>query len=246
MQEEQKQTDIIPPEQTDGAATDIEQSPVEKPETDKDKTVFCNKFSSAQELEKAYDNLQREFTKKCQRNSDLTKKLAEVQSKMQDNADERGESRPQEREIEASAMQTVDENLPVYALPDWDEKVKGFMQEYPEAHKYTDSIAGEIAADENLSRDKDCLRKAFLRVLKRNDVPYEQLVEDENFLQKYVYGNDRIRDYFEKRILLDNIQVSPPSVIRSSGLTSVTPPSRPKSIREAGGIVKKMLANRRI
>ena len=45
---------------------------------DKDRPAFCNKFATADELERAYDNLQREFTKKCQQNSELTRALAEA------------------------------------------------------------------------------------------------------------------------------------------------------------------------
>ena len=51
MEEMQKQTENVPlaePCAADG---------------DKDRPAFCNKFATADELERAYDNLQREFTK---------------------------------------------------------------------------------------------------------------------------------------------------------------------------------------
>ena len=37
--------------------------------------VFCGKFASAGELEKAYDSLQSAFTRKCQRSAELERKL---------------------------------------------------------------------------------------------------------------------------------------------------------------------------
>ena len=61
MEEVQKQTEDLSPEaHVDEAA-------------DKERTAFCNKFATADELEKAYDSLQREFTKKCQVNSRLSR-----------------------------------------------------------------------------------------------------------------------------------------------------------------------------
>lgn len=72
------------------------------------------------------------------------------------------------------------------------------------------------------------------------------MVSDDDFLEKYVYGNQRVKDRIIERYLLENIDAQVPRTIAGSGRTHVTPPSRPKSIREAGGIVKNMLANRRI
>lgn len=42
--------------------------------------IFCGKFASVGELEKAYDSLQSEFTRKCQRNAWLEKRFEESEA----------------------------------------------------------------------------------------------------------------------------------------------------------------------
>lgn len=239
MEEMQKQTENVPlaePCAADG---------------DKDRPAFCNKFATSDELERAYDNLQREFTKKCQQNSELTRALAEaresVPSVTTNESGEPAEERPQGRDKETpTALNASDPTTPRYELPDWDERVQGFMQKYPSAERYFKEMAKELATDSSLAMRDDCLEQAYFNVLRKSDRPLEELARDEDFLEKYVYGNEKVKDRIIEEFLLKHNDVAAPRTIAASGRTHVTPPSRPKSIREAGGIVKNMLEHRRI
>lgn len=245
MEKMQKQTETLPL----GINGDVDAA-------DKEKTAFCNKFATADELEKAYDNLQREFTRKCQQNSALSKALEQAkchagegeENKITaDTCKEPSVQRPEGQETE---LPTADNGgtatTPVYESPDWDEKVKKFMQDYPSAQRYTRRIAKVIAENTQLATCEDCLEKAFFKVLLDADRPYEELASDDNFIEKYIAKNDKVKDRIIAEFLRKNMDVQAPRIIAGSGRTHVTPPSRPKSISEAGGIVKNMLANRRI
>lgn len=238
MEDMQKQTENVSP--AEPCAADV----------DKDRPAFCNKFATADELERAYDNLQREFTKKCQQNSELTRALAEAREIPAVIAEEGGEpeeERPEGRETETpTALNDSDPTTPRYELPDWEEKVKDFARDYPSAERYFKEIAKELASDNGLATRDDCLERAYFNVLRKADRPLKELAADDDFLEKYVYGNEKVKDRIIEEFLLKHNDVAAPRTIAASGRTHVTPPSRPKSIREAGGIVKNMLEHRRI
>lgn len=235
MEEVQKQTEALSPD-----------TPAEVSE-DKERTVFCNKFATADELEKAYDSLQKEFTRKCQVNSELSRQLEKLRSEKETSGGEPLKARPEGRENETpTALNGAEATTPVYESPDWESRVGEFMKKYPQAARYTQSIARTLAKDPSLAKREDCLERAYFDVLVKADRSPEDMVSDDDFLEKYVYGNQRVKDRIIERYLLENIDAQVPRTIAGSGRTHVTPPSRPKSIREAGGIVKNMLANRRI
>lgn len=235
MEEVQKQTEDLSPD-----------APVEASE-DKERTAFCNKFATADELEKAYDSLQREFTKKCQVNSRLSRELEELRNAKETTYGEPPTARPEGREKETpTALNGAKATTPVYESPDWESRVGEFMKKYPQAARYTQSIAKTLAQDQSLAMREDCLERAYFDVLVKADRTPEEVIADDDFLEKYVFDNPRVKDRIIEKYLLENMDAEVPRTIAGSGRTHVTPPSRPKSIREAGGIVKNMLANRRI
>lgn len=238
----QKQTETDCPLAQDGSQEDK----IMTDGQDKDKTVFCNKFSSAEELEKAYNNLQKEFTKKCQQNAMLIKKFNELKDLSQANAlQDNFQTQPKERDTETPSTNNTAENRLQYALPDWEEKVKAFLQQYPIANRFTGKIATILAQNDDLSCQGDCLELALLQVLQNENRSFEEIAEDQEFLKTYIFNNEKIKDVIIKEYLR-NLNVNTPTVIAENGRTSICPPSRPKSIRDASGIVKNMLANRRI
>ncbi len=238
MEDTQKQTETVSPAEPCAA------------DGDKDRPAFCNKFATADELERAYDNLQREFTKKCQQNSELTRALAEARELPAVAAKEDGEpeeERPEGRDKETpTALNGSDPTTPRYELPDWEDRVNGFMRDYPSAERYFSEIAKELASDQSLATRDDCLERAYFNVLRKADRPLKEIAADDDFLEKYVYGSEKVKDRIIEEFLLKHNDVAAPRTIAASGRTHVTPPSRPKSIREAGGIVKNMLEHRRI
>lgn len=140
----------------------------------------------------------------------------------------------------------IDENMPVYEQVGWKDKVQRFLRDYPIAKNFAEQIGREIAKDKGLSLDASCLEKALAITLAKEYVAPDKLAEDEEFLQKYILCNESIKDriidgYFES--LQQNL---PPRSISSRGQMTITPPSKPKSIAEAGSVIRAMLNNRRI
>jgi hypothetical protein len=139
-----------------------------------------------------------------------------------------------------------EQNSPAYEAEDWQIKVEEFFKKYPVAKGFASMIGEQIVNDESLSRDGNCLEKALARVFDKVYVPPEELVKNENFLDKYVYNNPKIKTAIVEKYLEELENSRPPKAISSRGKITLTPPDRPKSIAEAGNVIKSMLKNRRI
>lgn len=141
---------------------------------------------------------------------------------------------------------TPEKQRAVFECEDWKSSVEKFFTDYPLAKRFAAQIGKEIAEDESLHTDCGCLEKALLRVLCREYVAPENLVKNDDFLRTYVYADEAIKQAIVDEYL-DNLQKSMPvRAISSGGQISLTPPSRPKSIEEAGAVIRTMLNNRRI
>lgn len=134
----------------------------------------------------------------------------------------------------------------VFDKDGWKSTVAKFFAHYPVAKRFAAQIGDEIAKDQSLHYDDECLEKALLRVLCREYTAPETLATDESFLKNHVYSNESVRQAIVDDYL-DNLQKSMPvRAISSGGQITLTPPSRPKSIEEAGAVITTMLNNRRI
>ena len=138
------------------------------------------------------------------------------------------------------------ENIPVFEQVGWKEKVQKFLQDYPIAKDFSQQIGKLIANSKELSQDENCLEKALATTLAGAYVSPEKLASDEEFLQKYVFGNQDLKDRIIEEYL-DSLQSNlPPKSISSRGQITLTPPSKPTNIVEAGKVFKAMFNNRRI
>lgn len=138
------------------------------------------------------------------------------------------------------------ENIPVFEQVGWKAKVQEFLQAYPIAKDFSMQIGRIIADSKELSQDENCLEKALVTALAKAYVSPENLASDEEFLQKYVYSNEIVKDRIIQEYL-DNLQQNlPPKSISSRGQITLTPPTKPTSIAEAGSVFKAMFNNRRI
>lgn len=167
-------------------------------------------------------------------------------------ADEAAKSEAQERPENVHGQEgekdtdTPEKTNNVFDGTDWKKRVEKFFTDYPLAKRFVAQIGKEIADDISLHTDGQCLEKALLRVLCREYVAPEQLAGDETFLQSYVLTNDAVKQAIVDEYL-DNLQKSAPvRAITSGGQITLAPPSRPKSIEEAGAVIRTMLNNRRI
>ncbi|MDE6471576.1 MAG: hypothetical protein K2L52_00950 [Clostridia bacterium] len=138
------------------------------------------------------------------------------------------------------------ESIPVFEQVGWKTKVQEFLQVYPIAKDFSSQIGEIIADSKELSQDENCLEKALATALAKAYVAPEKIASDEDFLQKYVFGNQEVKDRIIEEYLESLQRNLPPKSISSRGQITLTPPSRPTSIAEAGSVFKAMFNNRRI
>ena len=187
-------------------------------------SASVGKFANSEELLKAYQNLEAEFTRKCQQ-------LKESERRSEPTEDPKGE----------------DGSAPLYEREEWDDKVAAFLGKYPIAEEYAAEISRVLSEDPALAKQENCLEVALGKALGANYRKPESMIEDEAFLEKYVYHNDKIRD----KVIQDYLEgLSPlagaPRTLPHGGAAAIIPPFRASSIEEAGAMTEKLIKSRRI
>lgn len=154
------------------------------------------KFKDAKSLYGAYNELQSEFTRKCQKLSEATKKLEESQ------ALNTGDG---ERDLN---------NKNEFA---WSEKLDDFLKTHKNADGFVEQITNEIIMDKDLKESGDALEKAYTRVLEKNYIPKESLAKNPEFLDKYIYSNDEIKNKIISEYVSSLQQTQSPLSVSNSG-----------------------------
>lgn len=173
------------------------------------------KFKDAEALLNAYNNLQSDYTKKCQ-----------ALSQLQKDCEDKG--------LNKSPEQLKEE---------WEEKVESFFKTNENARKYEKDLVKIIMEDKDIASSDNPLNSAWDKFIKDNFFSKDELVNDENFLQNYILNNKDIKS----RILRDYFSMlreehSPTLIgVQKGSKTFLTPPSKPKSIKEAGKLVEDLL-----
>ena len=187
-------------------------------------SASVGKFANSDELMKAYKNLEAEFTKKCQQ-------LKE------------SERRSEPTELPSAQVGSA----PLYEREDWEDRVAAFLGEYPIAEEYAKEISAVLAEDGALAAQENCLEIALGRAVAKNYRKPESIIEDESFLEDHVYHNDKIRD----RVIRDYLEgltplAGAPRTLPHGGAAAIIPPTRARSIEEAGAMAEKLIKSRRI
>ena len=179
------------------------------------------KFKSLDELEKAYVNLEKEFTKKCQALNKLKEDFDNVSSKQ-------------------SLEQT-----PEFSQAKLEQSKKEFFEKNPTAKEFADEILSAYDSDKS-SDELDPLEKAYEKVKANHFRTNQELMQDENFVENYVLNNSQVRD----RIIndyLSNIMSNKTTPLMSNfsgGSVMITPKSKPSSIKEAGDYMVALFNNK--
>ena len=159
-----------------------------------------------------------------------------------DNIDEKESQEANESEEPiANDGEKNGEIVPVFEREDWEDKVVAFGEKYPIASELVDRIGDVILEDDNLWSDENCLEKALLKVLSENYVNDESRATSEDFLEKYIYNNEAIRNKIVDEYLESIEAQKLPSAMTKGGKISLAAPRRPKSIKEAGALVHKIM-----
>ena len=182
------------------------------------------KFSSPEDLYKAYNNLQSEFTRKCQKLSELQK-----------NIDEKGEK-------ETSKDETYDLS-PAYEQENWRSKVAVFLTENDRAKCFSREISDEILKDPELRSNPKMLDIAWARVLAKNYKSPEQIVGDSSFIENYVLSNEDIRKQIINSYINEIANNKSPAIIGSGikgGMSLLTKGSKPSNLNDAKVLAQKL------
>lgn len=130
------------------------------------------KFKNSAKLLDAYNELQSEFTRKCQKLSDVEKKLQDVL-------------------VQDSSRVKEDNTQNDFA---WKEKINEFLQSHNKASGLMEEIANEMAENKTSNVGIEELEKAYSKVIERKYIPENELAMNEEFLNKYIYSNDQIKN----------------------------------------------------
>ena len=205
--------EIIKNEQTDetlpcAAATDIKGNSEEP--------VSLNKFKDEKSLQKAYQSLEAEFTKRCQR----LKALEEENKMLKVSA---------ETSVTPSAEQNGDDN----------DALKEFFIKYPEAVDVIKEISA-YAVGEDFGKS-GFMERAYVNYLKD---AYDKLKKDsatEEYLLSQIEGTS-IKDEIIREYLagVKNSNKAP-VLLGEGGDIALSPLKKPRSLREAGLLAQQII-----
>lgn len=176
-------------EQPNENSATAEQSAQEDSRAEKIQEGSLGKFKDTQSLLDAYNNLQAEFTRKCQM-------VSKLQKEETDNAQK--------------------QSAPVYMEEDWNEKVYRFLEENQQAKPYAKEISQMILADQNLAKNQDALSVAWSKIALQNFKTPEMALEDDDFVNNVVLKSDKVKQAFVKSLTQQISTNSPPNVINSA------------------------------
>ena len=115
------------------------------------------KFKDAETLLSAYNNLQAEFTKKCQKLSELER-----------------------QNVDAS------NSTPIYMSEQWTDKVSQFLQKNQDAKNYASEISDFILNNPEIQKSENPLELAWGKIVQQKYVAPEKIIEDESYIEKYI------------------------------------------------------------
>ena len=172
------------------------------------------KFKDADSLYSSYVQLEKEFTKKSQLLSELTKS-------------EKIDNTPK---------------VPIYKTENWREEVDSYMASKPHAKDFSYEVAKTLMQDEKMASEPNCLDLAYNKVLANHYVSKDELIKDKDFVDNYILNNENIKSKILDNYLSGLKKNStPPIVIAQKGdSVGIISPTKPKTLREAKDMVTKL------
>ena len=117
-----------------------------------------------------------------------------------------------------------------------EKKVDDFVTKFDAVKPFTNTLKENLTKDENLS-----IEELAISLLSNNYKAPTDYIKDEEFLNNYIYNNQEIADKIIKDYLTKLTQDSPIKVEGSMRSISLTPPSVPTTIEEAGRLAKNII-----
>lgn len=193
------------------------------------------KFKDSASLLSAYSNLEKEFTKKSQKLAELLKSEEIKNANLKEN---------NENMCDISANQEIFHNSAqaFYEDNNWKTYSENFIKNNPDAKKYASEIYNLIASDKVLASCPNCLEYAFATIAQKHKVDTESLLNDQTFLSEHILNNENIKNQIIKNYL-SSLSANVPRFISGTtqSISVTTPENKPKTIKDASDILRKLL-----
>lgn len=222
MEEEREQPTMEPATALNGAEQNSAESEVGS-------QGELGKFKTAGALLEAYNNLQAEFTRKCQLLSSLQKDKMQNEETTEDKNTNENPSIERSEENES----TNDDNT----KDEFDEGLKAFLEANSDAAEFAEEIKSRFSeAKTKTSPFEDAWAKVVFSKLKDGKL-------SDNMIDQYLITSQNVQNKVIESYLKDLQNDKPPLIISSSGerLSQVAPDS-PKTLAEAKAMVDKMFS----
>lgn len=174
------------------------------------------KFKDVESLKNAYENLEKEFTRKSQLLSSLQK----------------------QEEMQGSSTNNL------FDKKEWKGYVENFLQENPRAKEYAKELSSLILQDKVIAESKNPLHNAWLKFLEQQLVNNQNYLESEtNFNQ--VLKNNKVRDAVIKDYLkqVNSTKPNVPTFINSNnGVNFENQIKSVTTLEEAKELAKKIFS----
>ena len=185
------------------------------------------KFKDAETLYSAYNSLQAEFTRKCQRLSELEKANALNKEETLNKDD---------------ALNQEHQDAPVYSEEDWNKRVLEFLSKNEDAKPYAKEICQTLISDKEISNSKDALSLAWAKIIQKNYKKPSEILSDE-FIDTYVINNDRVKQKVMQILAKDISQQRVPTTVGAHTGSHINLPRQiqPQTMAEAKELVRKLM-----
>lgn len=117
---------------------------------------------------------------------------------------------------------------------DCEKKVDEFVTKFEMIKPFSSALKEILINDENATLETEAVK-----LITNNYKSAEDFINDGDFLNKYVFSNQEIKDKIVRDYLSQVTQNSPIKV--SNGNIPLTPPKLPTTIKEAGNIAKSII-----
>ena len=187
--------------------------------------LSLGKFKDAESLLEAYNNLQSEFTKKCQL-------LSQLQKDKMEQASIENQPQPSQEQLQK------EQDQPEQTEQSFQSGLESFLLANDDAKQFEDEIKQKIDLS---STAADPYQVAWAGVVLDHLTGSKQKAGDP-IVNKYVLSDEQVRNQVIQEYLNDLEKHKPPYVISSQGGERVSSirPGTPSSLAEAKEIVSKM------
>lgn len=174
-------------------------------------TEYYGKFKDAKSLLNAYNALQSEFTRRCQKVKELERENLLIKREQSD-----GKSFLDEHE--------------------WEKKA--FLEIFPGAEKEYSSL---VETAFNSDGSKGWLGRAYVKKLTDNYEDKIKYLSSIDYVKDAVNNNQELKNSIIKEYLT-SVESSKPTIklISGNGMATVSPPSKPKSLADAGDLARQI------